>query len=112
MKEGQAIADKIGRLYGAGYDWNSEITVTAGATQAIFTAVLAIVRPGDEVIVIEPVYDSYIPNIELAGGVPVVWGGSNDSSTKAAVLARLMVVAPPDTVSGYDVSSPESAVTY
>ncbi|MFF2276088.1 FtsQ-type POTRA domain-containing protein [Agromyces sp. NPDC058126] len=50
--------------------------------------------------------------LELAGGVPVVWGGSNDSSTKAAVLARLMVVAPPDTVSGYDVSSPESAVTY
>ncbi|GAA1785022.1 FtsQ-type POTRA domain-containing protein [Agromyces lapidis] len=50
--------------------------------------------------------------LELAGGVPVVWGGAGDSSTKAAVLARLMVVAPPDTVSGYDVSSPESAVTY
>lgn len=50
--------------------------------------------------------------LELAGGVPVVWGGAGDSSTKAAVLARLMAVAPPDTVSGYDVSSPESAVTY
>ena len=67
----QAVADKIARLYGARYDWNEEITITAGATQAILTAVLAIVRPGDEVIVIEPVYDSYIPNIELAGGVPV-----------------------------------------
>lgn len=50
--------------------------------------------------------------LELAGGVPVVWGGAGDSATKAAVLARLMAVAPPDTVSGYDVSSPESAVTY
>jgi methionine transaminase len=68
----QAVADKIEKLYGARYDWNSEITVTAGATQAIFTAVLAIVRPGDEVIVLEPVYDSYIPNIELAGGIPVL----------------------------------------
>ncbi|HYP70807.1 MAG TPA: methionine aminotransferase, partial [Variovorax sp.] len=45
-----------------------EITVTAGATQAIITAILAIVRPGDEVIVLEPCYDSYVPNIDLAGG--------------------------------------------
>jgi len=67
----QRIADKIGTLYGHRYDPDTEITVTAGATQAIFTAVLAIVRPGDEVLIIEPVYDSYIPNIELAGGVPV-----------------------------------------
>jgi methionine transaminase len=67
----RAISDKVGQLYGHRYDPDTEITVTAGATQAIFTAVLAIVRPGDEVILIEPVYDSYIPNIELAGGVPV-----------------------------------------
>jgi len=67
----QRIADKIAVLYGHRYDADTEITVTAGATQAIFTAVLAVVRPGDEVLVIEPVYDSYIPNIELAGGVPV-----------------------------------------
>ena len=65
------IADKVERLYGRRYDADAEVTVTAGATQAIFTAVLAIVRPGDEVIVVEPVYDSYLPNIELAGGVPV-----------------------------------------
>jgi methionine aminotransferase len=49
----------------------TEITVTAGATQAIITAILAIVRPGDEVIVLEPCYDSYVPNIELAGGTVV-----------------------------------------
>ena len=48
-----------------------EITVTAGATQALLTAILACVHPGDEVIVLEPCYDSYVPNIELAGGTPV-----------------------------------------
>ncbi len=67
----RVVADKIAAIYQARYDWNTEITITAGATQAIFTAVLAIVRPGDEVIVIEPVYDSYVPNVELAGGKAV-----------------------------------------
>jgi len=64
----ETVAAKIEALYGARYDAGSEITVTAGATQAIFTAVLAVVHPGDEVIVLEPCYDSYAPNIELAGG--------------------------------------------
>lgn len=64
----QAIAAKIEALYGHSYDANTEVTVTAGATQAIITAILALVRPGDEVIVLEPCYDSYVPNIELAGG--------------------------------------------
>ena len=67
----RAVAEKIFATCEARYDWNHEITITAGATQAIFTAVLATVRPGDEVIVIEPGYDSYIPNIELAGGKAV-----------------------------------------
>ncbi len=62
------IAKKIQLLYGAGYDPISEITVTAGATQAIFTVVLSCVSPGDEVIVIEPAFDCYLPAIELAGG--------------------------------------------
>ncbi len=66
-----AIAAKIEALYGHKYDAGSEITVTAGATQAIITAILAVVRPGDEVIVLEPCYDSYVPNIELAGGTVV-----------------------------------------
>ncbi len=64
----EAVAAKIQALYGASYDPGSEITVTAGATQAILTAILACVHPGDEVIVLEPCYDSYGPNIELAGG--------------------------------------------
>ncbi|MCM8594794.1 pyridoxal phosphate-dependent aminotransferase [Accumulibacter sp.] len=63
-----AIAAKVAALYGAAYDPESEITVTAGATQAIFTAIAAFVRPGDEVIVFEPVYDSYVPAIETVGG--------------------------------------------
>jgi len=64
-----AIAAKVKALYGADYDPEHEITVTAGATQALFTAVAALVHPGDEVIVFEPVYDSYVPAIELQGGV-------------------------------------------
>jgi methionine transaminase len=67
----QAIARKIDALYGRAYDADREITVTAGATQALLTAVLCCVHPGDEVIVIEPMYDSYVPSIELAGGKPV-----------------------------------------
>ncbi|WP_067064386.1 pyridoxal phosphate-dependent aminotransferase [Roseateles chitosanitabidus] len=67
----QAIAAKIEALYGHAYHPDTEITVTAGATQAILTALLAVVHPGDEVIVLEPAYDSYAPNIALAGGVMV-----------------------------------------
>ena len=67
----EAVAAKIAALYGHAYDPDTEVTVTAGATQAIITIVLAIVHPGDEVIVLDPCYDSYEPNIELAGGVPV-----------------------------------------
>ena len=67
----EAIAAKISALYGHRYDANTEITITAGATQAIITAILAVVRAGDEVIVLEPCYDSYAPNIDLAGGTVV-----------------------------------------
>ena len=66
-----AIAAKLNTLYGHSYNAASEITITAGATQAIITAILATVHPGDEVIVLDPCYDSYVPNIELAGGVAV-----------------------------------------
>ncbi|MDA7417590.1 pyridoxal phosphate-dependent aminotransferase [Xenophilus arseniciresistens] len=88
-----AIASKIEALYGRSYDPNAEITVTAGATQAIITAILALVRPGDEVIVLEPCYDSYVPNIELAGGtvvrVPLVPGSFRpDFDRIAAALTR------------------------
>ena len=68
----QAIVDKVAALYGPRFDAESEVTVTAGATQAIFTAIAAFVRPGDEVIVFAPVYDSYVPAIETVGGRAVV----------------------------------------
>ncbi|MBX9872356.1 MAG: pyridoxal phosphate-dependent aminotransferase [Burkholderiaceae bacterium] len=67
----EAISKKVEAIYGHRYDANTEITITAGATQAILTIILAIVHPGDEVIVLEPCYDSYVPNIELAGGTVV-----------------------------------------
>ena len=67
----EAVAAKIAKVYGHSYDPGTEITITAGATQAILTTILAIVHPGDEVIVLDPSYDSYEPNIVLAGGTAV-----------------------------------------
>ena len=64
----EAVAAKVARLYGRDYHPETEITITAGATQALTTAIAACVRPGDEVIVFAPVYDSYGPAIELNGG--------------------------------------------
>ncbi|AGB79170.1 aspartate/tyrosine/aromatic aminotransferase [Enterobacteriaceae bacterium strain FGI 57] len=64
-----AIAEKTGALYGYTPDANSDITVTAGATEALYAAITALVRPGDEVICFDPSYDSYAPAVELSGGV-------------------------------------------
>ena len=68
----QAIAAKYESFHGRRYDPETEVTVTSGGTEAIFDAVAAIVRPGDEAIVLEPCYDSYVPAIELNGGTPIV----------------------------------------
>jgi methionine transaminase len=67
----EKIAEKIRRTYGATYDPATEITVTAGATEAIFAAISSVVRPGDEVLLLEPAYDAYVPVIRLSGGTPV-----------------------------------------
>lgn len=67
----EVIAAKTQALYGMRYDPDTEITVTSGATQALMTAIQTCVQPGDEVIVLEPNYDSYVPAIRLAGGIPV-----------------------------------------
>ncbi len=99
----ERVAAKIETLYSRRYDADSEITITAGATQAILTAVLACVHPGDEVIVLEPCYDSYAPNIELAGGtvvrVPLTPGSFRpDFARLAAVLSprtRLLIINSP-----------------
>lgn len=65
----EAIAEKTARCYGYTPDVNTDITVTAGATEALFAAITALVRPGDEVICFDPSYDSYAPAVELSGGI-------------------------------------------
>lgn len=65
------ISEKIEKIYGRKYDPDSEIVVTAGGTQALYTAISAIVNPCDEVIILEPAYDSYSPAVLMNGGVPI-----------------------------------------
>ncbi len=65
------ISKKIEKLHGRLYDPETEITITAGATQALFTAISCLVNKGDEVIIFEPAYDSYVPAIQVNGGIPV-----------------------------------------
>ncbi|MCU0969304.1 MAG: pyridoxal phosphate-dependent aminotransferase [Rubrivivax sp.] len=104
----EAVAAKIATLYGHRYDAATEITITAGATQAILTAVLAVVHPGDEVVVLEPCYDSYAPNIELAGGrvvrVPLQPGRFRPDFDKIGVAigprTRALIVNSPHNPSG------------
>ncbi|MEY8878050.1 MAG: methionine aminotransferase [Leptothrix sp. (in: b-proteobacteria)] len=104
----EAIAAKIEALYGTRYDAGSEVTVTAGATQAILTTVLALVHPGDEVIVLEPCYDSYEPSITLSGArcvhVPLTPGTFRpDFERLAAAITprtRALIVNTPHNPSG------------
>jgi methionine aminotransferase len=104
----EAISKKVAAIYGHRYDAASEITITAGATQAILTAILAIVHPGDEVIVLEPCYDSYVPNIELAGGkvvrVPLTPGTFRPDFSKIAAAitpkTRAILINSPHNPSG------------
>ena len=67
----EVLAEKIAGLYGTQVDPTAQITITPGGTYAIYTALTTVLRPGDEVIVFEPAYDSYIPNIEINGAIPV-----------------------------------------
>ncbi len=110
----EAVAAKTARLYGHAYDAEGEVTVTAGATQAIMAAVLATVAPGDEVIVLEPAYDSYVPSILLAGGTPVyvpldhTRGYAPDwQRVRAAITprTRLVMLNFPHNPSGYCLSA-------
>ena len=66
----EAIAEKMQRFYGLSIDPDLEITVTQGATEALFATILGLVDPGDEVIIFEPFYDSYLPAVQMAGGIP------------------------------------------
>jgi len=68
----EVLAEKIARLYATVVSPETEITITPGGTYAIYTALTTLLQPGDEVIVLEPAYDSYVPNIEVNGGVAVL----------------------------------------
>lgn len=104
----EAVAAKTEALYDRRYDPASEITVTAGATQAILTAILCCAGPGDEVIVLEPCYDSYVPNIELTGAsvvrVPLTPGTFRPDFDKIAAAlnpkTRAMIINSPHNPSG------------
>ncbi len=91
----QAIAGKVLRCYGREVDPDTEITVTSGATEALFNAIHAVVRPGEEVIVLDPAYDSYEPAIELAGARAV--HVALDPRTFAVDWARVRAAITPRT---------------
>ncbi len=68
----ERLAEKVEKLYGTTINADTDITITPGGTYAIYTALTTVLQPGDEVIVFEPAYDSYIPNIEINGAIPVL----------------------------------------
>jgi methionine aminotransferase len=105
----EAISKKVFETSGKEYNPESEITVTSGATEAIYVAITAVVSPGDEVIVFEPAYDSYVPAIELSGGVPVYvtldpqyesidW---NDVKSKTTAKTKCIIVNTPHNPTGH-----------
>ena len=103
----ESIANKINTLYGHAYDATDEITITAGGTQGLLTAILCCVQTGDEVIVLEPAYDSYIPAIQLAGGIPVGVAMTADyqidwTAVQAAITprTRALIINTPHNPSG------------
>jgi methionine transaminase len=113
----EKIAQKTRALYRADYDPETEITVTSGATEALFAAITAVVRPGDEVIVVEPAYDSYVPAIRLCGGIPVYISMSfpgytidwDDMARAVTSKTRLIILNSPHNPSGA-VLSPDDMV--
>ncbi|RMO88570.1 Aminotransferase, ses I and II [Pseudomonas syringae pv. tagetis] len=111
----QQVAAKIARSYGREINPDSEITITPGATQAIFCAIHSVIRPGDEVIIFDPCYDSYEPAVELAGGRCVhVQLGLDDFSIDWQKLSdalsprtRMIVINSPHNPSGALISRAE-----
>ena len=113
----QSIASKVDHFYGISVDVDDEITVTAGATQALFTAISAFCRKGDEVIIFEPAYDSYAPGIRLNGAIPVPYtmkapDFSIDWGEVAKLISpktRMIIINSPHNPSGTLLSSEDMA---
>jgi methionine aminotransferase len=104
----ERIAEKTALMYGAQLDSDTDITVAAGATEALFAAIHAVVRPGDEVILFDPAYDSYVPAVELAGGLPrhlklrapdyrIDW---NEVESRLSDKTRLIIINSPHNPTG------------
>jgi methionine aminotransferase len=104
----EVISHKIAGLYGTVYNPETEVTVTAGATQAIFTIVATFIKPGDEVIILKPAYDCYEPAIEVQGGLPIFsqlkgkdfkidW---EDLEAKINTNTRMLIINTPHNPSG------------
>ena len=104
----EVISQKVNELYGTYYDPNSEITITSGASQGIFTVISAFIKKGDEVIVFQPAYDQYEPSIELNGGkvIPVYLKGADysinweDVENKINSRTRMIVINTPHNPTG------------
>ncbi len=104
----EIIAEKTNTLYGSNYHPDTEITVTSGATQAIFTIISAFINPGDEVIIFKPAYDSYEPSIKLFGGtiVPIQLSAPNftvdwqEVASKITTKTKMVIINSPHNPSG------------
>lgn len=104
----ERIAEKIQKIHNVQVNPEKEITVTAGATQAIFTIISAFVRPGDEVILVEPAYDSYQPSVEINGGIPIPYPIKSPDykidwqafAKKVTARTRMIIINSPHNPSG------------
>lgn len=114
----RAIAAKVEFLYGASIDADTEVCITPGATYAIYTALTTVLQPGDEVIVFEPAYDSYIPNIKINGAIPVLIplsfseGGIDWDRLRKAISprTRLIIINNPHNPTGMVLSAADMEI--
>lgn len=104
----EKIADKMSSLYGANYDPEKEITITPGATSAIYIAIGAVISEGDEVIIIDPAYDAYAPAVSMNGGVPIHYSLSapdykinwSELKQRISIKTKMIIVNTPQNPSG------------
>ncbi len=104
----EKISNKIKKIYGKSYNPEKEIVITAGGTQALYSAITAIVSQGDEVIIFEPAYDSYAPSVVINGGIPIYISLNNNDYTidwelvekSISIRTKLIIINSPHNPSG------------